>query len=203
MTSHGGVRSRASSGCEWTAWLGVVVASFIAGQVDGGAETATEPDCEGAVTWKILERRRWGREMASEPDCEGAVTRNHWNVLKKELPISRAHPYKAENTLLFQGVLGSILAAHFLTEEFWLHCDFMNSESGGPISPAGLSSTCGGTLNSSWGSPGPRSSQHGGRPLSRGQTSPQCQAQTRVADGRSRTHFSEAEKSLPFEPAVC
>lgn len=102
------------------------MAAFRAGQVDGGAETATEPDCEGAVTWKILERRRWGREMASEPDCEGAVTRNYWNVLKKELPISRAHPYKAEkNTLLFQGVLGSILAAHFLTEvllaTLWLH----------------------------------------------------------------------------------
>ena len=106
----------------------MVVAAFIAGQVDGGAEMATEPDCEvfSAVNWKILERRRWGREMASEPDCEGAVTRNHWNVLKKELPVSRAHPYKAEkNTLLFQGVLGSILAAHVLTEvllaTLWLH----------------------------------------------------------------------------------
>lgn len=28
VTSHGGVRSRASSGCEWTAWLGVVVAAL-------------------------------------------------------------------------------------------------------------------------------------------------------------------------------
>ena len=60
MTSHGGVRSRVSSGHEWTVWLGVVVAAFIAGQVDGGAEIASEPDCEGAVTRKILERRRWG-----------------------------------------------------------------------------------------------------------------------------------------------
>lgn len=49
-----------SSGREWTVWLGVVVAAFIAGQVDGGAEIASEPDCEGAVTRKILERRRWG-----------------------------------------------------------------------------------------------------------------------------------------------
>lgn len=64
--------------------------------------------------------------MVSEPDCEGAVTRNHWNVLKKELTVSRAHPYKAEkNALLFQGVLGSILATHFLTEvllaTLWFH----------------------------------------------------------------------------------
>ena len=54
------------------------------------------------------------------------MTRNHWNVLKKELTVSRAHPYKAEkNALLFQGVLGSILATHFLTEvllaTLWLH----------------------------------------------------------------------------------
>lgn len=157
---------------------------------------ATEPDCEvfSAVNWKILERRRWGREMASEPDCEGAVTRNHWNVLKKELPVSRAHPYKAEkNTLLFQGSWAPFWLLMFSQRCFWLHCGFMNSESGDPNSPAGLSSTCGGTLNSSWGSPGPQSPQHGGRRLSRGQTSPQCQAQTRVADGRSRTQSSEAE----------
>ena len=42
-------------------------------------------------------------------------------------------------------------------------------------------------------SPGPQSVQHGSRCLSRGQTSPGCQAQIRVADGRSRTQSSEAE----------
>lgn len=144
-----------SSGCEWTAWLGVVVAAFIAGQVDGGAETATEPDCEGAVTWKILERRGWGREMASEPDCEGAVTRNHRNVLKKELPYPEPLPAKLRRIhSSFRGSWAPFWLLIFSQRCFWLHCGFMSSESGDPNSPAGLSSTCGGTLNSSWGSPG-------------------------------------------------
>ena len=30
--------------------------------------------------------------MVSEPDCQGAVTRNHWNVLKKELPYPEPIP---------------------------------------------------------------------------------------------------------------